>query len=116
MNATKEELVERFSEKVGADTSGLAVTIMAALGDRLGLFKDLAKNGASLCSDFAQRTGINVEYAKEWLAGMTSAGYLCYDPSSQHFTLPPEHQPVSARGQLPLKPVRPVLHQLRPYR
>ncbi len=86
--------VQRFMEKVAADTSGLAATVMAALGDRLGLFKDLAANGATVASDFAKRTGINEHYAKEWLAGMTSAGYLRYDPASQLFALPPEHRPV----------------------
>ncbi len=86
--------VDEFMKKVVADTSGLAVTIMAALGDRLGLFKDLATNGPTLSSNFAKRTGINDHYAKEWLAGMASAGYLKYDPTSKLFTLPPEHRPV----------------------
>ncbi|UCD96132.1 MAG: class I SAM-dependent methyltransferase [Candidatus Bathyarchaeota archaeon] len=101
MNAAEEELIEQFAEKVFTDTSGLAVTIMAALGDRLGLFKDLAQNGASSCSNFAQRTGITTDYAKEWLAGMTSAGYLHYDPASQHFALPAEHRPVLAEEEGP---------------
>jgi 2-polyprenyl-3-methyl-5-hydroxy-6-metoxy-1,4-benzoquinol methylase len=86
--------VECFMSKVMTDTSGLAVTVMAALGDRLGLFKDLATNGPTLSSDFAKRTGINVHYAKEWLAGMTSAGYLKYDPTSKLFALPAEHRPI----------------------
>ncbi len=93
--------VQRFIEKVAADTSGLAVTVMAALGDRLGLFRDLAANGPAVASDFAKRTGINENYAKEWLAGMTSAGYLEYDPTSQLFTLPPEHRPVLSQEEGP---------------
>lgn len=94
--------VECFMEKVMADTSGLAATVMAALGDRFGLFKDLATNGPTESSDFAQRTGINEHYAKEWLAGMTSAGYLKYDPMSHLFTLPPAHRPVLAEEEGPL--------------
>ncbi|MFB0523249.1 MAG: class I SAM-dependent methyltransferase [Candidatus Bathyarchaeia archaeon] len=93
--------VECFMNRVVADTSGLAVTVMAALGDRLGLFKDLDKNGPTVSSDFAKRTGINVHYAKEWLAGMTSAGYLEYDPTSKLFTLPPEHRPVLSQEEGP---------------
>jgi len=92
---------ECFMKKVMADTSGLAVTVMAALGDRLGLFKDLAANGPTGISDFAQRTGINEHYAKEWLAGMTSAGYLEYDPTSRLFMLPPEHRPVLSQEEGP---------------
>lgn len=91
-----ESEVERFLDKVVKDTSGLAVTTMAALGDRLGLFKDLAANGPAGSSEFAKRTGINERYAKEWLAGMTCAGYLNYDPLSQVFSLPPSHAPVLA--------------------
>lgn len=93
--------VEEFMKKVGTDTSGLAVTLMAALGDRLGLFKDLSLNSPTLSSDFANRTGINEHYAKEWLAGMTSAGYLTYDPMSHLFTLPPAHRPVLAQEEGP---------------
>jgi len=89
--------VELFLKKVVADTSGLAVTVMAALGDRLGLFKDLAANGPAVSSEFAKRTGIHERYAKEWLAGMTSAGYLEYDSASQLFALPPAHEPVLAQ-------------------
>ncbi len=93
----EESEVELFLNKVVKDTSGLAVTIMAALGDRLGLFKDLAANGPAGSSEFAKRTGINERYAKEWLAGMTCAGYLEYDPVSQLFTLPHAHEPVLAQ-------------------
>ncbi|MCW4055491.1 MAG: SAM-dependent methyltransferase, partial [Candidatus Bathyarchaeota archaeon] len=93
---------ECFMKKVMADTSGLAVTVMAALGDRLGLFKDLAANSPTGISDFVQRTGINEHYAKEWLAGMTSAGYLEYDPTSRLFMLPPEHRPVLSQEEGPL--------------
>lgn len=89
--------VELFLNKVVADTSGLAVTVMAALGDRLGLFKDFAANGPAVSSEFAKRTGIHERYAREWLAGMTSAGYLEYDPVSQLFSLPPAHEPVLAQ-------------------
>lgn len=89
--------VKLFLKKVVADTSGLAVTIMAALGDRLGLFKDLATNGPASSAEFAKRTGIHERYAKEWLAGMTSAGYLEYNPLSQLFALPPAHEPVLAQ-------------------
>jgi len=93
--------VENFLKKVGSDTSGLAVTLMAALGDRLGLYKDLAENSPTLISDFAKRTRIHQHYAKEWLSCMTSAGYLTYNPVSQLFTLPPEHRPVLSQEEGP---------------
>ena len=57
--------VERFLDKVVMDTSGLAVTIMTALGDRLGLFKDFAEFRPARSSEFAKRTELNERYAKE---------------------------------------------------
>ncbi len=88
---------EAFVGKVLADTSAAFVTMLAGIGDRLGLFKDLAEKGPATSAELAARAGINERYAREWLAGMASAGYLEYDPTSRRFTLPPEH--VSALAQ-----------------
>ena len=88
--------VEEFVGKVLGDTSAALTTTLAALGDRLGLFKDLAENGPATSPEFAARTGINERYAREWLGGIASAGYIDYDPGSRRFTLPPEHVPALA--------------------
>jgi 2-polyprenyl-3-methyl-5-hydroxy-6-metoxy-1,4-benzoquinol methylase len=73
------------------------ITTLCALGDRLGLFKDLAGAGPATSSELATRVGINERYAREWLSALTAAGYLTYDPASEVFTLPPEHIPALAR-------------------
>ncbi len=83
--------VEAFAGKVLIDTVGLMNTALASIGDRLGLFKDLAANGPATSEELAARTGINARYAREWLGGMASAGYLMYNPDRSSFTLPPEH-------------------------
>lgn len=93
IDATK---VEEFLGKVLTDTSGLTVTVLASIGDRLGLWKDLATNGAATSAELATRTGIHPRYAKEWADGMTAAGYLVYDSGTERFTLPAEHVPVVA--------------------
>jgi 2-polyprenyl-3-methyl-5-hydroxy-6-metoxy-1,4-benzoquinol methylase len=82
---------EAFVGKVLADASGLTSTVLASIGDRLGLFKDLAANGPATSTQLAARAGINERYAREWLSGMATAGYLEYDATSSRFTLPPEH-------------------------
>jgi len=92
--------VEAFLGKVLGDTSGMTVTMMASIGDRLGLFKNLA-SGPATSAQLATRTGINERYAREWLAAMASAGYIEYDPASGLFTLPPEHVPVLAQENGP---------------
>ncbi|MBI4168477.1 MAG: methyltransferase domain-containing protein [Acidobacteria bacterium] len=88
---------EEFIHKVLGDTSATMTTLLAAIGDRLGLFKDLAAKGPATSAELAARTGINERYAREWQGGMMTAGYLQYDPKSRRFTLPPEHVPALAQ-------------------
>lgn len=92
-----EAKVETFVGKVLEDVSGAMAAIMAGIGDELGLFKDLAANGPATSEELARRTGINERYAREWLGGMSSAGYLSYAPDTGRFWLPPEHVPVLAQ-------------------
>ena len=77
------------------------MAILAALGDRLGLFRDLSTRGSATGTEFAIRNGIGARYAREWLAAMASAGYLSYDSAGKRFALPLEHAPVLARENGP---------------
>src|SRR5256714_503292 len=92
---------EAFLGKVLSDTSGLTTTIMASIGDRRGLFKQLAHAPAT-SAQLATRAAINERYAREWLGAMASAGYVEYDPASERFTLPAEHLPVLAQESGPI--------------
>lgn len=82
---------EAFIHKVLGDASATMTTVLACMGDRLGLFKDLAANGPATSAQLAQRTRTNERYVREWLGGMATAGYLEYDPATSRFTLPAEH-------------------------
>jgi len=93
---------EAFAGKVLGDCAGFQSVLMGALGDRLGLFKDLATNGPATSEELAARTGIIERYAREWLGGMASTGYLVYDPASRCFRLPVEHAPLLAQEGGPL--------------
>lgn len=88
---------DAFVGKVLADTAALAVTTLSSIGDRLGLFKNLAEQGPATSEELAERAHINERYAREWLSAMACAGYLEYDPTRSSFTLPPEHIPVLAQ-------------------
>ena len=92
---------EAFIGKALGDASGALTSILAGIGDRLGLFKDLAGNGPSTSAELASRKGIQERYAREWLGGMASAGYLEYDPATRNFRLPPEHAPALAQEDGP---------------
>src|SRR5205807_10017523 len=92
---------EAFLGKVLTDTSGMTTTIMASIGDRLGLFKQLA-HGPATSAQLAARADINERYAREWLGAMASAGYIEYDSVSHSFTLPPEYVPILAQEGGPI--------------
>jgi SAM-dependent methyltransferase len=85
---------EEFTTRVLTDTAGATTTVLAFLGDRLGLFKDLAAAGPATSAELAARTGTNERYAREWLAAMFAAGYVEYDGETRRYRLPPEHRPA----------------------
>ena len=49
---------EEFMGKVLGDARGLPATLLAGIGDRLGLFKDLKANGPATSAELAARTSI----------------------------------------------------------
>jgi 2-polyprenyl-3-methyl-5-hydroxy-6-metoxy-1,4-benzoquinol methylase len=71
------------------------------IGDRLSLFKNLVEYGPATSEELADRAEIKERYAREWLGGMASAGYLTYDGETGRFTLPEEHAPVLAQENGP---------------
>jgi SAM-dependent methyltransferase len=94
--------LEAFGGKVFGDIGGTFASLMCVLGDRLGLFKDLAAHGPATSAELAARAGVTERYAREWLGGMASAGYLEYDPTARRFTLPPEHAAILAEEDGPM--------------
>lgn len=91
-----------FTQKVLADTSGMAATLMAFIGDQLGLFKSLAEQGPATSAELAARAHTHERYVREWLHGMTSASYLTYDATTDKFALPPEHRAPLAQPHAPV--------------
>jgi 2-polyprenyl-3-methyl-5-hydroxy-6-metoxy-1,4-benzoquinol methylase len=87
---------QSFINRVMGDLSGAVVSIMCAIGDRLGFFKSLCWGGPATSEELAGRAGVSERYAREWLSAMASAGYVEYDPVSQRFALPAEHAMVLA--------------------
>src|SRR2546429_8358625 len=92
---------EKFVGKVVEQISGTMTTLLAAIGDRLGLFKNLAEQGAATSTELASRTKLNERYLREWLGGMATAGYLNYDRTTKRFSLPAEHASVLAQENGP---------------
>jgi hypothetical protein len=92
---------EAFVGKVVEQISGTMTTLLGAIGDRLGLFKNLAEQGPATSTELASRTKLNERYLREWLGGMATAGYLDYDGPTKRFSLPAEHASVLAQENGP---------------
>jgi len=82
---------EAFVGLIVGHLSGTLTTLLGVVGDRLGLFKNLAEAGPATPAELAARTQLQERYVREWLGGMATAGYLDYDAGSGRFTLPAEH-------------------------
>ena len=82
----------QFIEKVLSDFGGAASSVLGYIGDRLGLYKAMADFGKPITSqELANLTATYERYIREWLANQTAGGYLTYDPATQRYTLPIEH-------------------------
>jgi SAM-dependent methyltransferase len=87
--------VEAFAERVVADLAGTMTTVLCALGDRTGLFRELA-GGAATSAELATAAGLSERYVREWASGLYAAGYLDHDPESDRFSLSPDRAAVLA--------------------
>jgi 2-polyprenyl-3-methyl-5-hydroxy-6-metoxy-1,4-benzoquinol methylase len=89
---TPDALVGRLFEAGVAAFDLLSVVI----GDRLGLYASLARDGSATPGELATRAGIAERYAREWLEQQAATGILLVDdpaaaPDQRRFTLPAGH-------------------------
>lgn len=70
--------------------------LSVVIGDRLGLYATLARDGSATPGELATRAGIAERYAREWLEQQAATGILLVDdtaaaPDQRRFTLPAGH-------------------------
>ena len=82
------KLNEFLGKAVGDLGAAMSATLML-VGDRLGLYRELAK-GAATPAELAQRTGTNERYVREWLGNQGAGGYVQYDPASELWSMSEE--------------------------
>jgi SAM-dependent methyltransferase len=85
------DLIARCS----ANVAGAMITVIASLGDRLGLFRALAK-GPATSAELAGRTGLHERYVREWLGAMYAADYIAYTADTGRYHLTAEQARVFA--------------------
>jgi SAM-dependent methyltransferase len=88
MTINEERLNEFMGKAVGDLGAAMSATLVLA-GDRLGLYKELAK-GALTSSELAQRTGTHERYVREWLGNQGASGYVQYDAASGKWSMSAE--------------------------
>jgi len=62
---------------------------MVVIGEKLGLYKALAKEPLS-SAQLADRTNLDERYLREWLASQAAGGYITYDEKTRKFGLTEE--------------------------
>ena len=80
---------------------GAAVhTGMVVIGEKLGLYKALAK-GPVTPAELAAKTQTDERYLREWLSSQAAGGYITFDPASNKFSLSPEQAFALAQEDSP---------------
>jgi 2-polyprenyl-3-methyl-5-hydroxy-6-metoxy-1,4-benzoquinol methylase len=90
---------ERLDALLGQAVVEFGATVNAALvviGDRLGLYRALARGEALTSTKLAERTGTAERYVREWLNAQAASGYVEYDAATFRYTLNPEQAAILA--------------------
>src|ERR1700721_3198576 len=91
MTINESKLNEFLGKAVGDLGAALSATLVM-VGDRLGLYKELAR-GAVTSAELAQRRATNECYVREWLGNQGASGYIQYDAANGKRSMTPE-QPL----------------------
>lgn len=85
---------QEFVLKVVNDAAGMVAIRLCAIGNHLGIFKNLSAEGPATSEQLAARMGLNERYIREWIYGLSAAGYLDFDKHTREATLPAALVPV----------------------
>jgi 2-polyprenyl-3-methyl-5-hydroxy-6-metoxy-1,4-benzoquinol methylase len=96
---------DKLHEFLGKAIVDFGATFNAALvriGDKLGLYKALAKSGPQTPAQLAKATGTSERYIREWLSEQAAGGYITYDASKGTFHLSEEQSFAMADESSPV--------------
>lgn len=90
-----------LAERLFRDVVGALELFTVYLGERLGLYRALARDGSATSSELAGRTSTAERYVREWLEHHAASGLLEVDdpaagPLDRRYRLPPALVPVLA--------------------
>jgi len=96
---------EKLQEHLGTAIRDFGATLHAPLvvvGDKLGLYRALAREGPLTSSELARQTGTAERYVREWLRSQAAGGYVTYHPDTERYSLTPEQAALLADENSPV--------------
>jgi SAM-dependent methyltransferase len=88
--AVDQDRLNMFLGKAVGDIGAAMSANMVLIGDKLGLYKGMAKMGSVTPAELAKATRTAERYIREWLGNQAAGGYVTYDPATGRYTLPEE--------------------------
>lgn len=88
------EKLKSLQWKIMQDISASALIPLMRIGDELGLFIVLGKQGPCTESEFSNYAEIDQRYAREWLLAMCASGYISHTDSVSKFYMSEEQKAV----------------------
>ena len=88
MTVDENKLNEFIGKAVGDLGAAMSATLIL-VGDRLGLYRELATGGMTP-AELAKRTGTDERYVREWLGNQGAGGYVQFDAATDEWSLSPE--------------------------
>jgi len=85
------EKLNAFLGKAVGDLGAAISSTLVLVGDRLGLYRELAK-GPRAPAELARATGTHERYIREWLNNQAAGGYVDYDAASGQYALNAEQK------------------------
>jgi len=82
-----EDRLNAFMGKMIGDVGAAMSASLMLLGDKLGLYRALAKGGAMDPATLAKTTGTSERYIREWLSAQAASGYVEYDSATGKFSM-----------------------------
>ncbi len=79
-----------------SDVAAAFTVTLVALGDRLGLFRQLGQLGPSTAQELAAAAGVDERYTEEWLAAMVGSGYIAESSARGRYAITPGYWAVLA--------------------
>jgi SAM-dependent methyltransferase len=102
MTAVDPDVLKAYSFTLFSKLEGAVTAVMVHLGDRLGLYRELAAAEQPLTSlELAERTGLDERWVREWLHNQGAAKLIAFDEPGERFWLTPEGIAVTADSDSP---------------